>query len=235
MTPIVPDIVREALSVLPHPARSPETDALLYRYLEALLETNRKINLVSRRDTLAHVARFTRECAHLARILLEDEPRLGASRPRLLDLGSGGGFPGLVLKLLLPQAETTLVEATRKKALFLADTCRALDLSGITVIWSRAEALSDRGQPSFRPDLRHRFDWVTAKALGTLRDSARLAAPFLAEGGQHWTFKGKGCDEELRDCRSLLRWLRLELLRVEPIPGDQASSLVAIRRPPPEP
>ncbi len=208
----------------------PEANPLMARHLEAyiqmLLEANKGVNLVSRRDTQSHVARFIRESLFLAQ-RLRREPNV---EPQLLDLGSGAGFPGLVLKLALPDMEVVLVEATQKKARFLAQVCQQLDLNGMTVIWARAEALMDRRSKVYRPDLRHRFDWVTAKALGPLRDTLDLAAPFLAEGGIHWSFKGSVYQEELAACRRRMLQLGCIALQVEAIPEDTASYLVPIQR-----
>jgi 16S rRNA (guanine527-N7)-methyltransferase len=223
----VKEIALGALGYLPPELGTDAAATRLERFLELLFETNPKINLVSRRDTPTHVARFTRECAYLVRLLHEDLPRVGP-RARVLDLGTGGGFPGLVVKLLLPAVEATLVEGTRKKALFLARACETLELSGIKVIWGRAEVLSDRRNPAYRRDLHHGFDWVTAKALGSITESVQLALPFLAEGGMHWTFKGAGFDQELQESRKLLRKSGLEVHRVDPIPDDESSYIISI-------
>lgn len=200
---------------------------VLCRYVEALLEANRGVNLVSRKDTIQHVGRFLKECLFLARILLSEPPEAGPSR--LLDVGSGGGFPGLVLKLAMPETKVTLVEGTLKKARFLAEACQLLDLKGIQVLWSRAEVLSQRHSPEFRRDLRHAFRWVTAKGLGTVQESLDLAAPFLLPGGVHWTFKGATYEEELTRCRRRMAQLQFRLYRVVPIPGERGSVLLGLQ------
>ena len=219
--------VRDSLSLLRSP--NPGLEAQLGMFVGALLDANRGINLVSRKDTPAHVARFTRECLFLAS-LLQGEPTAQQGAFRLLDIGSGGGFPGLVLKLALPQVETVLVEGTQKKARFLADVCGRLDLRGIKVIWARAEALSDRSSPYYRPEMRHEFDWVTAKGLGALRDSIDLAAPFLRPGGELWTFKGSGYEAELASGKRRLAQLGCRVQRVERIPGEPTSFILAVQR-----
>jgi 16S rRNA (guanine527-N7)-methyltransferase len=225
-TPLsVEAIVAEALTDRP---RSPDLEARLVGYIEALLETNQSINLVSRRNTSQHVARFTRESLFLAEQL---EAAAERSEPAaLLDLGSGGGFPGMVLKLALPDLQVTLVEGTQKKARFLAEVCGRLDLRGITVLWARAEALADRESSFFKPELRHHFDAVAAKALGSIAESVRLAAPFLRVGGIHWVFKGERYEQELRSARRRMRQMGLETLRSTPIPGSESSYLVAIKQ-----
>ena len=166
----------------------------------------------------------------MGKLLVEDSKRLGVEEPRLLDLGSGGGFPGMVLKTLFPHLDATLVEATQKKARFLAETCEALDLKGITIIAARAEVLSNRGSKLFRPEFRHDFDWVTTKALGPISETVRLAAPFLRVDGVHWTFKGSGVRSETHAASRVLKQLRFKPLRVDQIPGFEESYVASFRR-----
>jgi len=228
MSSIVETLVREAISANDAEGRRAHLGPPLCRYVEALLLANQGVNLVSRKDTHKHVGRFLRECLFLARIL-EDEPATG-SEPQLLDIGSGGGFPGLVLKIALPHVRVSMIEGTLKKARFLAQACQQLDLAGVQVLWGRAEVLSDRRSPQFRRDLRHAFRWATAKGLGSVRESLDLAAPFLEPGGVHWTFKGKSYEEELGRCRRRMSQLQVQVHRIEPIPGDESSVILGLRR-----
>ncbi len=223
------DETEQAMDLPRTPWFAPDLEARLEAFSGALLEANRSVNLVSRQDTASHIRRFVAESLFLAKLLASEAS--GREAPvRLLDIGSGGGFPGLVVKLALPEIEVTLVEATQKKARFLADACRELDLRGTTVLWARAEALSDRKSSSYRQDLHRHFDWVTAKAVGSLRESMDLAAPFLSPGGLHWTFKGPGVESEIAACKRRFEQLHCAVAGVERIPGDQGSFVVAIRR-----
>jgi len=223
---------------VPRAARADAAAAQLERYVEMLLETNRTVNLVSRQNTVEHVLRFVRESLFLTGVLVQDAERFSdLERPiSLLDIGSGGGFPGLIIKIVLPGVETMLVDATRKKAAFLAEVARELDLSDCTVLWTRTEDLLNENHAAFRPETRHGFEWVTTKAVGSLEESTRLALPFLAVGGAHWTFKGSNLQAELTKCQRLFKQTRLQRLRSAQIPGDADSWVVGIRRlPPPGP
>jgi 16S rRNA (guanine527-N7)-methyltransferase len=228
----IPPLVEEAAAALPAAMRPADLEPLLCGYLALLLDRNREVNLVSRRDTLQHLARFTRECLFLARILHEERARLRQQEraPRLLDIGSGAGFPGMVLKIALPDLDVHLVEGTRKKARFLADTAAGLDLRGIRVVWARAEELVRVEKEAGARELRQRMDWVTGKGLGSLRDSAALAEPFLVEGGVHWTFKGKACSAEVESASGFFRQRGFAVHRVEPIPGSEESYVVGVER-----
>jgi len=204
----------------------------LIRYVDLLLEANRTVNLVSRKDTEKHVLRFVRESLFLAGALAVDAERFESlERPiSLLDIGSGGGFPGMVVKIVLPGVETILVDATRKKASFLASVAKELDLSNCSILWARTEDLLNPAHQAHRPEFKHGFEWVTTKAVGSLEHSTRLALPFLCVGGAHWTFKGAGLQEELASCQRLFKQTRLQRLQAHPVPGETDSWVVGIRR-----
>jgi 16S rRNA (guanine527-N7)-methyltransferase len=224
-------IVARAVEILPPSDRVEDLETLLCGYLAHLLERNREINLVSRKNTLVHVERFTSECLFLAHILMEERRKQALQRvPRILDIGSGGGFPGLVLKIAIPDLDMLMVEATRKKAQFLADVAAGLDLRQVRILWTRTEELLRAEKLAGSKEHAQRFDWVTGKALGTLRESCALAEPFLVTGGMHWTFKGKACDEELRAASGFFRQKGLAVHRVERIPGDAESYVVGVVR-----
>ena len=105
----------------------------------------------------------------------------------IADLGSGGGFPGLVLALAVPAAHVTLVESVAKKAGFLEDAADAMELANVTVVCARAEAwAAGLGV----------HDIVTARALAPLGVLLEYAAPLLREGGTLVAWKGRRDAEE---------------------------------------
>ncbi len=106
---------------------------------------------------------------------------LGVDRPgrpaRLIDVGAGAGFPGLPLKLALPELHLTLVESVGKKSAFLEHVVRTLGLRDVTVLTARAEAVgADRR-------LRERFDWAVARAVASLAVLAEYLLPLTRIGG----------------------------------------------------
>ena len=97
---------------------------------------------------------------------------------RWLDLGSGGGLPGLVLALCWPDSEAVLLDSAERRTSFLVDAVRSLGWTGrVTVLRARAE------EAGRRPDLRGRFDVVVARSFGAPPVTAECAAPFLCPGG----------------------------------------------------
>lgn len=128
---------------------------------------------------------------------------------RLLDVGSGGGFPGIVVALARPDLEVHLMEATGKKADFLADVARDLVLD-VTVHHGRAEELAT-------PPLAATFDVVTARAVAPLERLVPWCAPYLKAGGELHAIKGDRWAVELAEARTALESSGLRPVRT---PGD---------------
>lgn len=130
-------------------------------------------------------------------------PWLDPRRPtRLLDLGSGGGFPGIPLAAALDRAAVTLLEPVAKKARFLETAIAATGLDGrVAVVPARAEALAAD------PLERGRWAIVTARAVGALADLIELAFPLLEPGGALVAWKRGALDDELAAARRALEAL----------------------------
>lgn len=108
---------------------------------------------------------------------------------RIADIGSGAGFPGLVLAVALPQAEVDLIESVGRKCGFIQ---RAIDASGI----ANARVLNARSEEVATGDARESYDAVTARAVGRLSTLAELASPLLRDGGVLVAWKGKRDPDE---------------------------------------
>jgi 16S rRNA (guanine527-N7)-methyltransferase len=136
-------------------------------YLELLLKWNRKVNLTAVTDPAEIIGRhFGESLFALSAISI---------RPRsLADVGSGAGFPGLALKLLLPEMRITLIEANIKKAAFLSEVARHLQLENVSVLRDRMEAV-DVPRPL--------ADCVTARAVGGFDELLSWSARALEPGG----------------------------------------------------
>lgn len=162
------------------------------RYVRLLLDANRRLNL-TRVVEPAAVARLHLLDALSALPLTDALPdSVRGGRPRL-DLGSGGGVPGLVLALARPGERWVLVDSVRKKADALRGFVDALALANVEVVDERAEVL---GRDASH---RGRYAVVTARACASLPVLAEYALPLLAEGGTLVAWKGPMADDELRD------------------------------------
>ncbi|HSI41267.1 MAG TPA: 16S rRNA (guanine(527)-N(7))-methyltransferase RsmG [Xanthobacteraceae bacterium] len=164
---------------------SRETAARLDIIVELLLKWQRTINLVAP-GTLPKL--WTRHIADSLQLL----PLAGAAR-RWVDLGSGGGFPGLVVAAALadePDADLTLIESDSRKAAFLREAARVAELP-VTVLPSRIEQVAEK--------IAAGVEIVSARALAPLPKLLELASPFLAQGAVGLFLKGQDVDNELTD------------------------------------
>ena len=157
----------------------------LARYRELTAAANARFNLTSP-AALADIERV-----HFLDAL-SLVPRLPRGATSLVDVGSGGGFPGLVLAIALPALRVTLVEASAKRAVFLRETAAALGVAA-RVEHGRAETLARA------PELREAFDAATARALGALPVVLELTLPFLRVGGVLLAQRGADGEREARE------------------------------------
>lgn len=148
------------------------TDDMLQRYdtfVELLLEWNQKINLISRRD---EDALWSAHILHSLSILLKLQIPHGSV---VLDLGTGGGLPGLPLKIARPDLQLTLLDSTQKKINVVKEIAQSLKLENVNAVWGRAEDLG-RQAPYAR-----NFDIIVARAVASLKDLVHWSVPFLKE------------------------------------------------------
>jgi len=153
-------------------------------------------NLVSRAARDALETRHIPESAALARWLPSDIRTL-------VDIGSGGGFPGIVIAIMRPEATIHLVESVTKKAQFLADMSAELGLNTV-VHATRVERLARSAQCPIA-------DAVTARAVASLQKLAEMATPFLRAGGSLYAIKGERWRDELDAAQETLERVKLRV------------------------
>ena len=173
----------------------PAPDCLLLEqlqtYLELLLRWNARTNLTSVRRPEEMVTRHFGESLFAARVLLgEDRSASG----RLADVGSGAGFPGVPMKLFAPGLRLTLIESQNKKATFLRELVRALELPDAEVFYGRAEQW---GQSA---------DYVTLRAVEKIGQALSVAAGLVAPGGRMGVLIAAGQTELARMTISHMTW-----------------------------
>jgi 16S rRNA (guanine527-N7)-methyltransferase len=192
------------------------------RYAEALIDATRTVNLTAIIDPDGIAMK------HFLDSFTAYAARAWTGHERLIDVGSGAGFPGLALRIALPGLSVTCVEATGKKARFIE---RARDLLGIAadVVHGRAEEIART------PQHRARYDVATARALGSLAACAELLLPLLRVGGDAIVWKGR-VDAELPSAEKALAALGGQIVAVVPTAslglGDQlpGRNLVVMRK-----
>jgi 16S rRNA (guanine527-N7)-methyltransferase len=188
----------------------------LATYLDLLLETNKQFNLTAIRSP---EEAWTK---HILDSLSLIPPLSIESVDHVVDVGSGGGLPGIPLAITMPEVTFTLVETTRKKALFLSDVVEQLSLDNVTVIAERAEILasSDGG-------FRDIADAVIARAVGPLNVLLELTVPFAKVGGVVLAIKGERAPIEIEDAQKAIRVLKVE---VESSKRSTTGTILTIRK-----
>jgi 16S rRNA (guanine527-N7)-methyltransferase len=145
------------------------------RFRDLLLDANTRVNLTAITDPAEVV---TRHFLDSLTCLLAVAPEQCARPWRLLDIGSGAGFPGIPLAIALPNWRVTSLEATGKKARFQQEAVAALGLENVTVFIGRAEEFARK------PEHRGRYDLVAARAVAALPTLLEYCCPFARVGGQ---------------------------------------------------
>ena len=145
---------------------------------------------------------------------------------RLIDIGSGAGFPGIPLKLAEPSIKLTLLDATGKRVAFLKDVCSELGIEA-NCFQGRAE------DAAHNPAMREQFEIVTARAVAKLSALCELCLPFVRVGGAFLAMKGIDSDEELMEARNAIAVLGAQQEKSfdYTIPGTEISHrVIAIRK-----
>lgn len=184
-------------------------------YGNMLIEWNKKINLTAITEPEEIVSKHFLDCIALLKII---KPKQGQT---LLDVGTGAGFPGMVLKIASPNLKVTLLDGHAKRFLFLEDLQRKL---GITAenLHARAELAAKEEQ------YRESFDFVTARAVAKLQVLSEYCLPFVKPGGMFISMKGpeaKAETEQAQNAIKLLGGSRPELFYESLISGERVFAL----------
>ena len=187
-TPAAPSsqTIRRALSEFQLQANNQQVQQI-QRYIEILLAWNEKVNLTAIRDPIEILHRHFCESMYAA-------AAVPVENGRLADVGSGGGFPGLPLKIIRPDLQVFLIESNIKKATFLAEVIRELSLAGARVLVNRYEELTEEVAP---------LDVVCSRALGDFQPFLEWAASERVAASQVILWVGARDVEEIK---KVLTW-----------------------------
>jgi 16S rRNA (guanine527-N7)-methyltransferase len=193
----------------------------LLRYLDLLQRWNATYNLTAVRDPAEMLTQHVADCLAVIGPMRQ---ALGAiTAPRVLDVGSGGGLPGVVVAALCPDWQVVCVDTVGKKAAFIQQVALELKLPNLRAEHARVEKLSAG-----------RFDLVTSRAFASLADFVRLTRHHLAEQGVWMAMKGKHPDDELRELPADVDVFHVEQLAVPGLQAERCLVWLRPRRPPEE-
>lgn len=185
------------------------------RHLDMVADWNKRVNLTAITDEEGMVIKHALDSATA---LLACRLQAGM---RVLDVGTGAGFPGVTLKLLVPGISLVLLDSLQKRCRFLEavrDEVVSPRGGGTTeVVWGRAEELGQ--QKAYR----EQFDLVTARAVAELRVLAEYCLPFVRVGGQFLAMKGPGAQEEVEGSARALRLLGAQVKEVRAVSLPEGS------------
>lgn len=201
-----------------------ETALLRFRrYYELLTEWNKVMNLTSIEGEENTARLHFLDCAALTQLV-------DLRGKRVIDVGTGAGFPGLVLKILCPEMDLILLDSLDKRVRFLSTVCDELGFSEVRCLHARAEEAP--------PELRESFDLACSRAVARLNLLSELCLPFVKQGGLFAAMKGPEVTGELREAEKGIRLLGGETERVAeyPVPGTELRhNAVLIRKIAPTP
>jgi len=190
----------------------------LERFMDALLERNRVMNLTAVIEPEEVARRHFLDCLFLLTVA-------DFSGKRILDVGSGAGFPAVPLLCYEPGLDMTALDATAKRIAFIDESCKGLGLD-ITAVAGRAEELGHQA------DFREQYDLVVSRAVAPLPLLAELCLPFLRMGGQFLPQKsaGREAETEISAASGALRQLGGSLVRQVPysVPGLEHGSQILV-------
>lgn len=202
-------IISAGLEALGLTGRVPaDAPARLARYGQLLLEKNQVMNLTAIREPDAVARLHMLDCAALLKFCDFE----GKS---LIDVGTGAGFPGMVLKTLVPSLDLTLLDSLNKRLDWLDETARFLELNGVRTLHARAE------EQALVKGYRDRFDFAAARAVADLRVLCELCLPFVKPGGYFLAMKSTDSGRELEQASHAIKLLGGQVQAVQDyaIPG----------------
>lgn len=197
---------------------SSQIDALV-EYLNLLQKWNKTYNLTAIRDPQAMLKQHMLDCLAVVPPLMQRIKQHEIDKQRILDVGSGGGLPGVVLAICLPHWQIDCVDTVGKKAAFIQQAAASLGLKNLNAIHARVENLAPTQAP---------YGIICARAFAALADFIALSQALLHPNGLFMALKGKHPNEELAQLPQLVAVLDVETIQVPNL--DAARCVVWLKK-----
>ena len=168
----------------------------LEKYYEMLIEKNKVMNLTAITEYEDVLKKHFLDSLALNQII-----KLKGKKIKVLDMGTGAGFPGIPLKIVFPELEITLMDSLNKRIVFLQEVISELGLTGIVAVHERAE------EAALKAEYREKFDFCVSRAVARLVSLTEFCLPFVKQGGYFIPYKSGEIEEELQEAKFAIREL----------------------------
>lgn len=175
----------------------------LYNYMNLLLEWNEKINLTAITDEKEIILKHFIDSFTINKFI--------NSGDKMLDIGTGAGFPGLPIKIIRPEVDVFLMDSLNKRINFLNEVIESLQLKNIEAFHSRAEEMAKNNK------FREKFDVVTSRAVAKLNILLEYMLPYTKVNGKCLCMKGPNIEEEIKEAEKALKILGGKIEKIEKI------------------
>ena len=199
---------------------SSDLSAKLEKYAELLKDWNEKINLTAILDDEGIAVKHFLDC------LLVSKAADFKKGDRVIDVGTGAGFPGLVIAAAYPDVEVTLLDSTGKKLKAVENMAQEMGVKNAKVIHMRAE------EAGKKPEFREKYDFATARAVAELRVLLEYTLPFIKVGGTFLSLKGASAVDEIDGAKNSLKTLggKIEGINEFTLPGGDKRAIINVKK-----
>ena len=167
----------------------------LEKYMEGILSWNEKVNLTNITDPAEFRIKHNADS-----LMCVDFPEFQSAK-NIIDVGTGGGFPGIPLAVYAPDKHFTLLDSLNKRLRIIDELAGGLDITNITLVHGRAEDVARNREH------REKYDLCVSRAVSNLATLSEYCLPFIKVGGYLLAYKGPGADQEVKDAEKALKTL----------------------------